>query len=756
MTNKYYIYVIYSEQFGTDIYKVGFTENISNRIKDPCYTTCFHKPCSYQAIWEYETSCDNAECVEKDLHRELTSDSNNMKNDSNRCTEMYNIELEKLISLIGDILTVNANVTSLHQVEQELLGSYVLNDNIFQNGEYKGHTHTTPNNKREKCHDCNRSIKYCYEISHCDKSYYFGEKCYNNHVKQYVKPKVDNRIKKILNEHNILDAFYNDDVADLNVADELILHKAFIKLVDKSESDFKCKCCNEYYLCKLSKKFTQHFRINTNRIDGYNSKEKHVQTRFKNLLNSMGIFNIVDNHISLKLHDKKIQYIATYFNNSALIDLDSCIDNITNIDKCFLYNRTILSGCAGSGKTTGIFGFIDRDLSTNHVISKLSNFFSSEKQVLILAFTGKAVSEVKKKYDEIKKFNDESPCDGFEYLNNMKATFKTIDSYLIPGKYSDTRKYDLVIIDEFSMVTLDHLYDIINKIQGSNIILMGDENQLSPIGSPSIVDELLENRNEKIIYGRMNVCKRTKNLDLKKLFEYLSNKNSDSSIKKLQQIYNKSLNINFIAASDISEYIRTDGSYETKILVHKNDTRKNLFNTYKKSHFKKPTYMCTKNIYTHDASEVIKLINNLINKKKICLSKDSSNTEDFTLTDNNIKELKHIEAYLKTIDTTAEDGNENTYKLMFYNGYEFIYGNCIISYKVLEIVKKIISFCIDRDLCYDSSNVMTIHKAQGSGYHTVIIDARHSEYEFLDPKTKKKLLYTATTRAKNRVIYITE
>ncbi len=70
-----FIYIIYSKQFGENIYKVGYTADVRNRIKDSCYTTCFYEPCEYKKIWKFSANVANPETIEKALHVELRKSS---------------------------------------------------------------------------------------------------------------------------------------------------------------------------------------------------------------------------------------------------------------------------------------------------------------------------------------------------------------------------------------------------------------------------------------------------------------------------------------------------------------------------------------------------------------------------------------------------------------------------------------------------------------------------------------------------------
>ena len=131
---------------------------------------------------------------------------------------------------------------------------------------------------------------------------------------------------------------------------------------------------------------------------------------------------------------------------------------------------TIITGCAGSGKTT-----IIREIIYNLQRLKLS--------YLVTSFTGKAVCRLRE------VLMDEGPA--------------TMDHFIAAG---NKKGFKYLIIDEVSMVTSHLLYRFGRRYGWDyNIILVGDVNQLPPIGWGNLLSELIKSKKIKTHYLTKNL-----------------------------------------------------------------------------------------------------------------------------------------------------------------------------------------------------------------------------------------------------------
>lgn len=166
--------------------------------------------------------------------------------------------------------------------------------------------------------------------------------------------------------------------------------------------------------------------------------------------------------------------------------------NLNNIslnneqDECLnhLYNyltgdndRLIFSvdGYAGTGKTT-IIAFL-----TSIINGNLRNKY---RNIAFLTFTGKASSVLKNKLDEYNIFNENKDYSGtihsLLYIPKLEYDSVTKVKKIIGWKKRDNlADYDLIIIDESSMVSEEILNDLLSY--GIPILMFGDSFQLQPV-----------------------------------------------------------------------------------------------------------------------------------------------------------------------------------------------------------------------------------------------------------------------------------
>lgn len=143
------------------------------------------------------------------------------------------------------------------------------------------------------------------------------------------------------------------------------------------------------------------------------------------------------------------------------------IDGALNCKLC------IITGAAGTGKST-ILREITKSLELR------------DKKFAICAFTGKAVSRI------------------HEVMHNNLAT--TIDRFILDIRRGLTQAPSHIIIDEGSMVTTELFYRLIKAIDGQSIAitLVGDCNQLPPIGWGNLMRELMNSNRIPLFYLTKN------------------------------------------------------------------------------------------------------------------------------------------------------------------------------------------------------------------------------------------------------------
>jgi len=441
------------------------------------------------------------------------------------------------------------------------------------------------------------------------------------------------------------------------------------------------------------------------------------------------------------------------------------------IENALKYSLSCINGAPGTGKTTCIYGIIEMLMNNKN-----------NAKIALLAPTGKALNRIKESLKNIKYFDklDFFTIHKFIHLANNK---KIIDNeninnetnYDIYYKYDidkfkfDNSKlyntiicedininYDLIIIDECSMIDSKLFYDFfniknlsINILLNANIVLLGDTSQLPSIGPGDVFKIYLKtNIIPKITLTKIhrqnesNLLTLITNIQNNKLPEFqnnddtyfFENKNNEDEISNeinnlLIKYQNNLDNLIFLAPTYkiidkyqniIRKYMNINYNNETNnkllegdiIMYTKNNYNLGLFNG-----------MIGKIIHIYESFTIYKFNNYLlINEQKLkkLLINDSYKYKNYIikkigtdkyLIDDIYTEYNKIiipQRYLIFFD---DDKFHNVCKNDLYNNYQLAYIN-------------------------------TIHKIQGSEKDIVVLIIENSNF------INKQLLYTGISRAK--------
>ena len=369
------------------------------------------------------------------------------------------------------------------------------------------------------------------------------------------------------------------------------------------------------------------------------------------------------------------------------------------IENAFFYSISLVLGGPGTGKT--------------YVASQIVNIFSkslikSKKEfflkIALTSFTGKATSHLK---SNILKVADNIDLDAktLHFLLNLKEG---------KAKSFDEKEliYDLIIVDEASMLDLKltaHLLNLIKK--GSRVIFIGDSNQLPPIESGNVFAEISKLKNIKKVH--LKNFQRFENLEIIDLANAIKNEDE----KYLDKFFEKS---NFY---DIENFYLT---------------KKNILDMANTSFFE-PTSIERKieNIF-----DVLKEFIILSAIKKGPFGVATLNQEIFSLFYNKAKLYDYL--CIPIIIT------KNNYNLNLFNGQ---IGILKVQKTIDGPLKKEAYFQVDGKIqrfeifylnAYEYAFSISIHKSQGSEFKKVVIIIPDGSENF-----GKELFYTALTRAKN-------
>lgn len=347
--------------------------------------------------------------------------------------------------------------------------------------------------------------------------------------------------------------------------------------------------------------------------------------------------------------------------------------------KCLNNSVSIISGYPGTGKTRTLKAIL---LSIIKIIGKYN-----KDNVVILTPTGKAALQIIEKT-------------GY-FASTVHSFFKLkAGSFRIENNKELYDKIKVLVVDEFSMFTIDLFYLILKTLTGlKKIIIVGDHNQLPAIGPGNLLEDLM-------------------NADFITINSLTKNFRSKDKV----DIFNACLNVN---KNQLFEF-----NSENIVMVECNE--KNYFEKLKKVFFEdlKNVNILEKNILIPVYKKTVGINNtnkfiqsNYSNKKNQSYAFFEN---DKIMQINNAYEKNVFNGQLGIIDTIKYNDQNKINKL------KIAFNNEIIEYKANEIYANI-------SLAYAT----TIHKFQGSESKIIIFIILPSVSFYIT----KKLIYTALSRS---------
>lgn len=328
------------------------------------------------------------------------------------------------------------------------------------------------------------------------------------------------------------------------------------------------------------------------------------------------------------------------------------------------------------------------------IINLISEIWNDDEKLILCAPTGRASQRMR-------------DASGRE----AKTVYKTIYEY---GTVVNTNVKDcLIIVDESSMIDIILAKDIIKFAENNQIVFVGDTDQLPSVGPGSFFRELVQ-------------CPIVPTIILKKGFR------NSGSISDNSDCVNEGKPSKYFL---YDEHFTFDQISREQLLDNVIDTYIELMNIYG-----------AKNVAILSPMKANKLgsnnINERIREKVNHVDPDSKNISGFHINDRVMvmKNDYEVETYKNGVasvgifngdcghiaDINSDDG---TFTVYFDDG------------RMAEIENVKIEL-------FQLAYAITIHKSQGSEYPYVIIPIDFAYYVML----KKNLLYTAISRAKEKVI----
>ena len=362
------------------------------------------------------------------------------------------------------------------------------------------------------------------------------------------------------------------------------------------------------------------------------------------------------------------------------------------IKACLHHGVLVLTGGPGTGKTTVIKGI-------------LSILKAQGLKIRLAAPTGRAA----------KRLSETTGQKALTIHRLLEANNLAQDDNLQLGfskDINDQLDADVIILDEVSMVDIVLMHHFLNAVpDGCRIILVGDTDQLPAVGPGSVLKDII--RSQKIPAIRLDEIFRQAQTSMIIQNAHIINAGRLPDIRKQY--------------SDFVFYeLNDDTSITQKILD-----------------------LCTKDL-PHEGFDVLKDVQVLSPMHRFLCGVENLNLmlQEQLNPKKNQDELKYSSQTFRVGDKVMHIRN-NYQKNVFNGDIGFIqdinnekltvdYFDHIVTYEKNELN--------ELTLAYASS----VHKSQGSEYKVVIIPLSTSHYIML----QRNLLYTAITRAKQKVIIV--
>ena len=401
-------------------------------------------------------------------------------------------------------------------------------------------------------------------------------------------------------------------------------------------------------------------------------KVKDIQNSFQNKYSEKDINTLVES------------LIVTGIKEFNTLQKEAIASSITN-------PVSIITGGPGTGKTTVLRGIIKLNQSVQHNV-----------KICLLAPTGKAAKRI-------------------EESTGVPA--KTIHRELYSISESDILDYDLIVVDESSMIDLSLMHWLFSRIKNScRVVLIGDSDQLEPVQEGKVFEDMILSKKIKTI-----ILNKGYRYERGLIHDNAYNVNNNQSLK-LPEAGDKDSDFYFMS------FTRNDSFFENKV----SDFIVNLY---------------FKHLKERKGIDPIKDVQILVPMKKGTLGvfelnrKIQDTINPFT---SKLNEIQYGDKLFRKNDKIIQI--ENNYNKGVYNGdigYVTKIKDKKITIKFQDIVAEYEMKELDQiQLAY----VITIHKSQGSEFPYVIIPMVNSYYNMLT----KKILYTGITRGKIMVMLVGE
>ena len=419
----------------------------------------------------------------------------------------------------------------------------------------------------------------------------------------------------------------------------------------------------------------------------------------------------------------------------------------------FTSNFQIITGGPGTGKTSAVAGFLFLYLS-----------FFPENSVALAAPTGKAAARMNESINLAAETNRSLTKEIRNKIRNIEAT--TIHRLLGTRRESvnfifnkdNCLRYDLIIIDESSMIDVALMAKLLDAIERkTKLILLGDRNQLTSIGAGSIFGDLckIDDHSNKFEEKYIDFFNEFISEDENKIPKDILTKTTDYGfVIELKQVFRfKPDN----GISIFSTRLLADEAFDQAFIeIFKGTAEREIRITQSPDD---TLFLEMLKFYEDYASEndIKKAIEKLARIRILCAVREGDHGiyyfNDFI--EKYLKNKRLLNPAYGFYDRQSVMITSNDYNLELFNGDIGIIRKDEEKSRYIAYFpgkdNNIREFSALNLPSYETAFAMTIHKSQGSEFENVIIVLPDDEDLTL---LTRELIYTGVTRAKQKVLLI--
>lgn len=355
---------------------------------------------------------------------------------------------------------------------------------------------------------------------------------------------------------------------------------------------------------------------------------------------------------------------------------------------------SVITGGPGTGKTTGLRAIVTSYMNTY-----------PDKTIQLAAPTGRAA----------RRMSEQTGLEARTLHSLLGLKPDTHTNFYAIADDEDMVDADFLVVDEASMIDAQLMAELMFRLPlQTQVLFLGDVDQLPSVGPGNVLRQLLacesiphvklekifRQKNGSVIpYNAANIRNGVRQLYERNSFKIIRCKNEDDGAKVIQDMYRRCMEKGLVRDTQVLCPMKKRGATGTWNL---NSLLQGILNPQ------------------------------ALGKREVHIGNNLFRVGDKVMQTRNIEGVSNGDiGYIQDISGTDQDG-----EIIILVKFD----TCVVEYDYED--------AFDLELAY----AITIHKSQGSEFPAVIVPIFKSMAFF----TRRNILYTAVTRAKDQVVIITD